>query len=77
MLMFVFVGLHMTIGFNYSNVSLLCVCFSGSPEVVVCASYYHLQPQSSFGFQQMVCLFSIPPLLLSYAYTCSFNANLY
>lgn len=66
----------MPTGFACTCVSLLCVYFSGTPEVVVCASYYPLQPHNnSFGLGQMVCLFSIPPLLLVYENTCSFNAS--
>lgn len=51
-------------------VSLLCVCFLGSPELVVCASYYPLQPHTnSYGFGQMVRIFSPPPLWNGHAHT--------
>lgn len=40
--------------------------FSGTPEVVVCASYYPFQPNNnSFGFGQMVCYLTILPLLVA------------
>ena len=44
----------------------LFVCFSGTPEVVVCASYCAFQPHTdSFRFGQMVRLILIPPLFLA------------